>query len=204
MLSRRSKNSLPVFLKYDTILLKTYFDIANTGDFAKLVVNGEATSEQCKEKWNEIVAVNFENFGTFDFIGYVDNVEGYNSFLREHNLTIAELLVLYFQVDDDIIMELRERGYNIDTSSKSNYITSLERAMERSKSLQSRIRMKSNELENLTSHLKDTQPATFDEIMASLIINLGFTIPDEITLARFNQYRNLIVQKHKRQSQIEA
>lgn len=204
MFYRKLKSYLPVFLKYDTILLKTYFEIANKGDFTKLLLNGEATLEQCKEKWNEIVAVNFENSGTFDFMGYVDNIEGYNSFLQEHNVTIAELLILHFQVDNEMIEELRERGYIIDTSSKNSYAASLERAMERSKSLLSRIKMKSNELDNFSEYLKDNKPATFDEIMASLIINLGFIVPDEITLSRFNQYRNLIVQRRKHQSLIEA
>src|SRR5579864_8784928 len=79
--SQKYKNSLPVFLKYETILLSTYFEIALNGDFTKLVVSGEASIEECKKCWVKIVEKSFENSGTYDYIGYADSIEGYNSFL---------------------------------------------------------------------------------------------------------------------------
>lgn len=204
MLGRKSKNCSPVFLRYDTILLKTYFEIANTEDFMLMLLKGEATLVQCKEKWNAVVSANFENSGTLDFIGYIDSLEGYNSFLLEHNVTTAELLMLHFQVDDVVIADLRERGYNIDTTGKRAYADSLARAMERSKSLLSRIKLKSNELENFTEHLKENKPVSYQDVLTTLMFNLGFSVPDDITLASFNKFRNLIIESRKYQQQIEA
>jgi len=33
---------------------------------------------------------------------------------------------------------------------------------------------------------------TFEELMATLCVQLGFTVPDDITLARYNEYKKII------------
>lgn len=194
----KSENSLPVFLNYDNILLRVYFDIATNGTYEDLIVSGNATIEQCKDEWNRLLVKLFEKSGSFDYLGYLDNLEGYNSFLQEHNITIAQLLILHFQIDDEVIADLNERGYNIDIEhGKKAYSASLAKAMIRSNHLLSRIKMKANDMESFTDGLKDDAPTTYDEVMATLMLNLGFTVPDDITLARYNEYRRLIKQKSK-------
>lgn len=187
----------PVFLRYDNILLRDYFEIARDGSYGKLLVQGVATPDECKEQWNKIVAECFNGSGTFDFIGYLDNLESYNHWLQEHNVITAQLVVLHFQVDEQIISELKEKGYNIDTSGKRAYLKSLIAAVQRSRSLLSNIKIKANQMQSYNDTLQDSKPATFDEIMAMLVMSLGFTVSDDITLARYNHYRKQLEQKYK-------
>lgn len=184
-------------MRYDNILLRDYFDIAQNACYSKLLVQGVATPDECKQQWNKIVTESFEGSGTFDFIGYIDNLEGYNHFLQEHNVVTAQLIVLHFQVDEQIINELSAKGYQIDTSGKRAYLGSLIAAVQRSKHLLSSIKLKAKQMQVFNESLADNKPATFDEVMALLIMSLGFTVGDDITLARYNHYRKQLEHKYK-------
>lgn len=179
-------------------MLRDYFEIASNGDYSLLIISGKATQDQCKEQWNKIVTANFDNSGsTFDFLNYVDNLEGYNHFLQEHNVITAQLIVLHFQVDSQIIEDLKQKGYNIDTTGKNAYLSSLIQSVQRSKHIVSQIKLKANEMQQFSHEIKDSKPTSFDEIMATLIMNLGMTVPDNITLARYNQFRRKIEERRK-------
>jgi hypothetical protein len=189
---------LPKFFRYDTILLRDYFDIAKNGCYSKVLISGNATEDECKEHWNKIVEENFEKGkSTFDFLNYVDTLDGYNHFLQEHNVITAQLIILHFQVDDEIIESLITKGYKIDTSGKTVYLESLINAIRRSRSILSTIKMKANDLEKFNQHIKQNEYITFDDVMATLILNLGFTVSDDITLARYNHFRKKIEERRK-------
>ena len=184
-------------MQYENIPLRTYFDIAQNGCYQKLLISGVATPDECKAQWNKIVTAAFEGNGTFDYISYIDNLEGYNHFLQEHNVVTAQLIVLHFQVDANIIKDLQEKGYQIDTSGKRAYYRSLITAVQRSRSLLSTIKIKANNMQQYNESLGESKPTSFEEIMALLIMALGFTVSDDITLARYNYYRKELERKYK-------
>ena len=157
-------------------------------DYYKLIVIGTATEEQCKVEWEKIISANCEQSNSYDYFNYQDLVGTYCSLLEEHVLVKATLLRLHLEVDDESIQDLRSKGYNIKDSSHEDYRDSLMVAMHRSEHLISRIKMKSNELQALIG-----QVVTFEEIMAHLTVALpGVFITDDLTLARFNEYKKII------------
>jgi len=53
-----------------------------------------------------------------------------------------------------------------------------------------RIRMLQSEVANFKGESENA--ITFEELMATLCVQLGFTVPDDITLARYNEYKKII------------
>ena len=146
-------------------------------------------------EWEKIVSKNYETNGEFDYVNYIDLQEGFAHLLNEYNVVKAQLLKLSFVVDENIIEELRGKGYRIDTSSKSKYIESLNSALHRSDNIISRIKIKKSEINSLIEDERTDDKPTFDSIVALVSMYLGFPIPDDIGLARFNEYKKLIKKK---------
>ena len=103
---------------------------------------------------------------------------------------------MWFKVDDKIIEQLTERGYNIITTKDNpkydntitiseNYKRSLINALQRSENLVTKLKMTANEL-RLMLNGKDggRKEMMFDEIMAHLQLR-GLKIEDDLKLSRY-------------------
>ena len=176
-----------------------------SGDLRLLIIEGEPTEKEAIEAWDKIIVKNNELNGGYDFINYVDTLQGYSITLAEYNLIKAMLLKLValnieariniehddlFIQDEYLISELKKRKYKIDTSSASNFWKTLAEALQKSESIQTRLKIKIHELEEFTKG--EGTGTTFDELLANVSAALGFVIPDDITLARFNEYRKIL------------
>ncbi|HTJ53726.1 MAG TPA: hypothetical protein VL443_29930 [Cyclobacteriaceae bacterium] len=187
-------------------------EIIETEDVKKIAI-GEADEKTCAEEWEKLVRKNYETNGGFDYFNYVDLSKSYANILAESNIVKASILKLIalnlevgicfvepdeiFIVDNDLIDDLRNRGYKIDTTNKIKYRQSIEAALKKAENFVTRLKMKANEINEMMKDKGEAKRASFEEIMANLSFILGFPVPDDITLCRFNEYKKIIDQKNK-------
>lgn len=183
-----------IFLTYDNITLRTYLHIAATGEYDKLIVKGDCSKEECLAVWEELV--NRNNNGQV-FSAYFDSSQKYALLISDYNTIKATLFILLFEVDNDAIAFLKRKGYVIDTSSRAKYDASLALAMKTSDNLLTKIQMKQNEIASMCDN--GSRMVGFEEVVANISFLLGFTINDDITLARYNEYRRIIAKRHEQQ-----
>jgi hypothetical protein len=179
------------FLSYENISLRLYLELSSSADYSRLIVKGKADVKGCAEQWEKIVKLNNQANGSFQYTAYFETQQDLALLIADYNVIKASLFVLLFETDNDIIEHLKEKGYVIDTSSQDKYNESIEAATRRSNNLITKIQSKQNELA-LQSGEEGGQPVGFEEIMANMIAALGQHVPDDVTLARYNQYRKII------------
>jgi len=196
-LSRKSKPTLVNFYHHENIPLKLYLEITESGDYQKLVIEGSVTGAECAAQWEKIIQKNYETNGGFDYINYKDTLQSYGRLVAEYNLIRCYLVKLIFMVDDDYIAFLGERGYRIDKSSNQAYIDTINACLIRSENLITRMTMKANELKSYIPESKGSV-TSFDGIIASLSLCLGYEVSDNISLLRFNEYKKLINEKNSK------
>lgn len=141
-------------------------------------------------------------------------MQSYGHYLADYNLVKASLLKLValnlevgivighnemFIQDDDLISDLRAKGYKINTTDKNTYCESISNAMHRAEHLVTRMKMKANEINEMMKDSGGSQVVSFEEIIANLSFMLGFELPDNLTLARYNEYKKILKERNKRQ-----
>jgi hypothetical protein len=170
-------------------------EIATGGKFKSLVIRGFASLSDCVDAWEEILRKNSLNTGTLEYDSYRQLLQGYWLLVAEHTIVKANLLKLTTVIDWECIQEVRSRGYKIDVG--RNYVTSLNRALRRVENLVTKARMKEQEIARMMEGSVPEQQATFDTVMARLVDALGFQVGDNLTLARFNEYKKIIQERNK-------
>ncbi len=204
ILKDKSKITIGQYFNYENILLRTYIEIANGGDFKKLLVSGEFEIEQAVKVWESIV--NRNDSGAASKYNKVFKAhKSYTDLYHTYVYIKACFLKLYFQavmrfepIEDELIIFLEQEGYKID---KGDYHNSIITGLNKSNNFVSRLTAKENELDKLTGNngkvIKSKKPVTFEELMASITIDLGFVVSDDITLSRYNEYCKVINAKRK-------
>ena len=94
----------------------------------------------------------------------------------------------------EILQYLRSKGHKVDTTSNEAYEESLVLLSKKADAITTRLRMKENELLIMVNDKGER--SNFEETMATLCANLGFTVPDSVTLARYNEYMKVIKKKN--------
>lgn len=194
--NQKSKSTTVLFFSYETITLKLYLEIVRSLDFKKLIVTGAPTLEECQKQWDSIIQRCAESNGGLDYVGFIDLSQRYGYLLQEYNVVKAWITTLWFKIDDKIIEQLTERGYNIITTKDNpkydntitiseNYKRSLIAALQRSENLVTKLKMTANELRLMLDGKEGgRQEMMFDEIMAYLQLR-GLKIEDDLKLSRY-------------------
>jgi len=176
-------------------------EIGAGGNVAKIIQQGTATREECLAAWEQIVKLNNEASGNFQYDNYQDIMRRIAALINEYNAVTASLLYLHANIDQDVVAYLKELGYKIDiTSGSKKFHESLTQANAKSKNIQSKILSKQKELEVIQGQDNQGKSLTFEEVVANINVLLGFSVPDDITLIRYNQYRKILAEKNKQQS----
>lgn len=186
--------TLHKFCTYEDIMLRIYLEIAAQGNYEKLILAGNPSTEECIEAWEEIVKENAKQNGTFEYQTYLEDAREHTRLLNEYNLVKAILTKLSFVVDYELVNYLQDKGYRIDISSSEKYADSLTKAIRKSDNLITKINMKRNELAGLETK-KGGKSSNYEEIMASLEFALGWSVGEDITLARYNALKKLAKKK---------
>lgn len=180
-------------------MLKTYLDIAETGAFEFLIKSGKPTSEQLVDRWEEIVKENSRHSEGDQYDAYFSLYKGYNEIIAGHTVISTCLELLWWKVDFNIIGEVRERGYPIDTTSSKAYRKSLESAIRKSSNLKTKAEMKRKEIERRFSG-KEQKTSGYWEIIGNLELGLERSVtdsPETFTLAKYNELKKGVNERRK-------
>jgi hypothetical protein len=180
----KSQSSKPY--SYETIPLKLYLHIANTKDLTPIGNNVEL--------WEQIVKKNSEANNDTTYENYVLTFRQYNRLYKEYLIIKAAIVVLLVNVDKDLIAYLSTMGHRIDTSTNEKYDQSLVLLGKKADNLTSKIKTKVNEIVLMDEGKKEQ---SFEGVMAMLCASMGFHVPDDITLARYNEYKKILRSKKK-------
>ena len=179
---------------YDNIPLRNYMAIATTGDVSLLVVSGNLQREFLLLRWEEIVRINSQAAGDFTYDSYFQLLKAYAQLIANYTIAKLSLWKLAFVVDMDYVQDLRKRGFKINVDSTALYAESITANLHKVDNLITRANMKRGELERFAKE-EGGRRVSFEEVIANISVALGFEVHNDITLARFNEYRSIIRKK---------
>lgn len=184
-------------------------EICTTGNYLLVGKTKLAVRERCLEVWEEIVQRNAEVSGNYTYMNHFRALKEYYRLINEHALVKAVLQKYSFsknifkrgvgpvtQRDKELVAMLAKKGYPLNFKDDEKFADSLLAAMRKSQNLLTKITMKRNELNGFLE--AKGQQQSFEEVMADLISALQFNVDDNITLARYNEYKKFIKVKYKR------
>jgi hypothetical protein len=162
--------------------------IAKSGDTSLLNAGANAM-----EVWEEIVRKNCIANGVHEYTNYISALRSHALLVNDYISIKAHLIKLSYVVDEQSIEYLKAKGYVVDKSSTEAYTTSLVSALKKRENLMTRINMKKKELERIAlQHKSGDGDRGIEEILATVSFQIGFSLSDDITLARFNEYVKII------------
>jgi len=167
-----------------------YLEIANTGNVSLLNAEDNMTA------WESIVEKNCKVNGADEYSQYVSLSKSYALTVNEYIGVNAAINKLAFIVDYDLVDWLVKKGYKIETGNGKKdfnlvYAESLAKAQRKAANLMTRINMKKSELIRMSKPGKQ-DGRTLEEILATVSYAIGFTISEDVTLARFNEYNRIL------------
>lgn len=186
------------YYQYSNIKLRTYVEIAQTGNLNLLVISGYPTEQELLDKWENLVKDNAKANNDNSYSAYENNLKRYGKLIADYELVRLSLMKLILVVDDECLLYLKERGFKINTTTASGYAESIDAALKRSGSYLTKIKMKLNEMNESRVEADKSQPKTIEEILGALSASLNFEITGDITLARFNEYKKIVKKKNER------
>lgn len=185
-------------MDYKSLPLKKFFEICETKNLELLVVEGEFTQDELVEMWDSILETNAEVTNGADYGIYVDSLRKLNLALAEYNMVYGMLTVLSFQIDDEYLAFLKKKGYRIDTSKASTYAQTLTESFHRARLIVTKIKMAHNKLvKEYGGEEQDIEVAPFEYAVSTMSVAVGYHVPDDVTLARFNEMKKVLKLKNK-------
>lgn len=169
-------------------------EIAKSGNVSLL------NSTNNLEEWEEIVRLNCINNDIHDYVNYLNALRSLSLLVNQYIAVKAHLSKLSIpvftggKIDIGSVEYLRSKGYEINMETKETYIISIQNALKKRENLMTRINMKRKEIEKLsTQHGKTVgDDKGVEQLLATLSFQLGFSVSDDITLARFNEYTKIV------------
>lgn len=163
-----------------------------------LIQRGYFTKEELVATWEEIIRKNAEANGSMVYMKLVANMQTRLKLTITYILLKAACLVLSVggkpALNEQVVNDLRERGYVIDLSSTEAYTKSLEKISKAADALSTRIMMKNKEIQEL---MFAGDNVSFDKCIASLSLTSGFEVSENIRLAQYNERVKMLKRKTK-------
>lgn len=191
-------------------------DIITTGDVQQ--IGPGASLVLCQEKWEEIVQENATATNNLTLNSFLKRSKGLASLLADYNSVIGSLMLASMAIDNDTIAWLDSKGYKLDTSCSKvcqepqrnnnqeepylnlchlnchRYCHSLAENNQRRRHIVTKIISKRNEMLRSAAENGGKLP-TVEEMIAHISAGIGFEVKDNITLARYNEYKKIIKSK---------
>ena len=201
LFSRIYKNSSAVFYTYDDILLKTYFEIAKSGDLTKLIKTGSSDDESCIEVWESIIKKQQQVSGSNQYNAILTLNKAYLIHWNNHTMIRACLILVginHLYVDWEYIKLLKDNGYNIDTSTPERILETVKEGLHKCEVLVTKATSKRKELEKLMKQGEsDSNEMGFEQILANLNFNWPNPVSEDIKLCTYNEYQKILIAKNK-------
>lgn len=197
-MSYQNSNTLSGQLySYSDILLKTYVEIANTGNIQLMIKSGSVDAEKLNEAWEAIIEENGKHTKNNSYNIYQNLIYDYGLLIAQHTVVSICLEMLTWKIDLDIVNEVRDRGYKIELGQK--FESSLKSAKSKCKNLITKSESKKKEIERRFKDEGTKSNPSYDEILGYLELALDRTIMDSdtITLAKYNVLKKGAEQRQK-------
>jgi hypothetical protein len=175
-----------------------FLEIVASHDYKRILKSGEASDDQCQEMWETIVQQHNYHNGNQEFFNYISHLRAYKDLLERYNTVKSSLMVLLFTIDTPTIEFLNKSGYRIETKTQELFEESLRKAFIKSDNINSKLKQKFNQIQNFNEGLvskKENEVGKstgFEEKLAELSFEVGFSVDETITLARYNEYVKII------------
>ncbi len=183
---------------YDTIPLRLFLQIAEESNLNLLIIKGKMDIDPLTEAYENIIRKNSEVNGGYQYLTYFNHLKSYAKFIAEYMVAKAILLRLAGVIDWPLIMEIRQRGYKIDTTNTLTYTQSISAGLRKVSNLITRATMKRKEIEKFIGG--DGPSESFASILANISYSVGYNVDPDITLSGYNEYRRILKLKHAQQS----
>lgn len=197
MSNRSSNKGSAIYFTYDDLPLKVYYRIIELKDYSLLCRSGKPND--LDRRWEEIVKKVEKFNNSLWYHNHLDDLKELKWIMSEYIIVKSSLYKLLYKFDKELVQELIEKGYYISTASDEEYAQTLFDRLQNIENLITKLKMKKNEmaLEQEVEEEKKTKPS-FDLAMAQLSMTLGFVLPEDITLARFNEYNRMLQEKNSK------
>lgn len=164
--------------------------------------------KDANEAWNKII----DEFSRLENSSHVDNLVIKTRLLAQYkNLyvytkaLIRQLMFItpdsggaYGKLASESIRDLQNMGYNINVSSSKEYAKSIYAADKRSNYLVTRIKLTQKEVDSLNSSSKKGEnKLSFDREVTIISSSLGFSVPNDLTLSTYCEYKKRIKERNK-------
>ena len=186
------------YYQYSNIRLSTYIEIAQTANLRLLIIKGFPTEEELTKQWEAIVKENAKANGDQSYSAYENNLKRYGKLIGEYELVRLSLMKLVLVVDDPTIAYLTNKGFKINTATYSGYVDSINACLSKSNNYLTKIKMKLNDLQEIRDEQEKAPSKSIEELLGTLSAILGFGISEDVTLARFNEYKKIAKKKSER------
>jgi hypothetical protein len=154
---------------------------------------GIASFDNCTERYEEIIKENSKRNNSFDYQHYFGLQRKLYTHINDYYTIKAALLKLTIDVDREIIDFLKTKGFKISLKSQEEYEKTVHASFRRIEGHRTRANIIKSDIDKLQKG-KEASPL-YEEILAILSYQLGYTVDKNITLAQYNEYRKII--KHK-------
>lgn len=159
--------------------------------------------DEAARAWDNIIKLVDKASHSLWYANHVDDLTFISDKMAEYVIVKASLLKLLHEVDLNVIYDLAERGYAIDIKhGNDKYAESIYNNLSAIKNNITQITMKQNEMA-LEQKDGESVPRGFDSMMAELTMAVGFSLPEDITLARATEYTRLLQRKNAKAKEIE-
>jgi len=159
-------------------------------------MKGKATFNECFIVWEEILKRAGEVNNNYGYSNIFAKHSAYARYYQEHLYVKTIIMYLLTTIDDNYVAVLQSKGYKLDLKNERSYVVSLHAALRKCENLITKMVMKQKELmsegEKNKSHLK---PPSLEQLIAGISAELGFEVHEDITLARYNEYKKIIVKR---------
>lgn len=198
-----SKNSKSKSAKYSAyyancseLPLETFLHICMTGDLTNLRRDGEwePLTQEHKDLWGDILMEYAELDNNQDILTKFETQKDIIQLQSAYNVINAMILWLQLVTPPEptsvqYVNDLQKMGYHVDCTNSELYKLSLERAAKKTGSILTMIAMKKNTLKGEQIEEKNI---SFDAIMALISAELKFVIPEDISVARYCEYKKIM------------
>lgn len=153
----------------------------------------------CLEAWEAIVKKQQEVTGNNQYTAFFRLNKGYLIHLNDHILIRACLILIAISEnpEQEYFDILKDKGYNIDTSSQEAINNSIDAGLHKCDNLITKATSKRKEIDTILKQSDTGEAMGFEGVIANLNYNLGFNVDENITLSRFNEYQKIIKARNK-------
>jgi len=177
--------------------LKIFFDIANTRDYTLLLkgkykyIDDIILAMAWEDIMHEWITLS-ENNSAKDVIAKTD--QQFKEAAKYCEIK-AMLLYLVGGFKQEYIDRLNQLGYKINTTDREQLIKSIQTNYRRTNQINTKVKIIQKDIER---SIGKTKKQTFDAAMAELSIELKFEPDQNITCARYLEYKKIIRERNRK------